>query len=173
MTSAVRFVACGRVGHVTLRNSPNASRKNPVLIRSLRRLIFPGRAGVAAHSPAHRLGRRHGGHDTSARLVTAVGARCGATLSCASSHRHRKIPAVLSLTGNLRLAMRLMLAATRAVLPERHPIRVIPTVLGRRVVWAFALRAFQSEGDPVFPLRHVTIPLDRDTRAGTYPSQWH
>jgi len=69
--------------------------------------------------------------------------------------------------------MRLMLAATRAVLPERHPIRVIPTILGRRVVWAFALRAFQSEGDPVFPLRHVTIPLDRDPRAGTYPSQGH
>jgi hypothetical protein len=51
--------------------------------------------------------------------------------------------------------------APRAELLKRHPLRIVPLVLGRCVVRRLACRALKPEGNPVFPLRHVVNPLPR------------
>src|SRR5215469_18327078 len=62
------------------------------------------------------------------------------------------------------LAVRLVLAAVRAVLLQFHPVRVVTPVLPRDVVAVFALLAGQGDLRPHISGSHEGVPFSRWTR---------
>jgi len=69
------------------------------------------------------------------------------------------------------LAVRLVLAAVRAVLLQFHPVRVVTPVLARDVVAVLALLAGQGDLGPHVSGSHVGVPFsEMDPRA--QPAGW-
>src|SRR5215472_14717378 len=65
------------------------------------------------------------------------------------------------------LAVRLVLAAVRAVLLQFHPVRVVTPVLPRDVVAVLALLAGQGDLGPHIGGSHEGVPFSRWTRGVT------
>src|SRR5216117_4227344 len=64
------------------------------------------------------------------------------------------------------LAVRLVLAAVRAVLLQFHPVRVVTPVLARDVVAVLALLAGQGDLGPHIGGSHEGVPFSRTDPAG-------
>src|SRR5438445_11683973 len=67
------------------------------------------------------------------------------------------------------LAVRLVLAAVRAVLLQFHPVRVVTPVLARDVVAVLALLAGQGDLGPHIGGSHEGVPFSRTDPQGQGP----
>src|SRR6266550_7410943 len=71
---------------------------------------------------------------------------------------------LLPACGLAGLAVRLVLAAVRAVLLQFHPVRVVTPVLARDVVAVLALLAGQGDLGPHIGGSHEGVPFSRTDR---------